>query len=140
MAIQSNQGAVLNNPFPLALNAARHADAVTAINALNYANLWAAAGTQTNVGTMRVDFQGLTGTGQANLQLQVNGVGGHTTVACILINPTAQAVAPMAGNAARVAAQQAEVRRVAVAAFMNSLQNFEQGNPRIWLVTGNPSS
>lgn len=140
MAIQSNQHAVLHNPFPFPLNNTRHDDAVAAINALGYQNLWAGAGTQTSVGTMRVDFQGLTGAGQANLQLQVNGVGGHTTVACILIEPGARSVAPVVGNAARVNAQQAEIRRVAVAAFMNSLQNFEAGTPHVWRVSGSPSS
>ncbi|WP_224363974.1 hypothetical protein [Hyalangium versicolor] len=140
MAIQTNAGAVLNNPFPFPLPPATHVDAVAAINALSYANLWAAPGTQTIVGTMRVDCQGHTGTGQANLQLQVNGARGHTTVACILIDATAQSVAPRPNNATRVTAQQAEIRRVAVAAFMNSLQDFELGNPRIWRVTGTPSS
>jgi hypothetical protein len=140
MAIQKNQGAQLPNAFPNALTNARHTDAVNAINALDYADLWGAPGTKTSRGTMRVDLQGYTTTGEANLQLQVNGVNGNSSVAGILISPSAQSAVPNRTNGAQVAAQQAEIRRVAVSAFMDSLNNFEQGNPRFWRVTGTPSS
>ncbi len=127
------------NPFPFPLGAARHNNAVAAINSLVYAHLWAGAGTQVTVGNVRIDVQGTTGAGQNNLQIQINGVPSPSTIATVLINPTAVALLPPA-NAVRVAAQETEILRRSKSAFFDSLNDFEQNNPHIWRVTGNPSS
>jgi hypothetical protein len=137
MALQKAQGAVMPGPFPGG-GAGIHADAVTAINLLTYgAGLWGGAGQLTNTAQVRLDLQGYTGVGQMNLQLQVNGVGAPSTLATVLVANTVQAVLP---PSPRSVPQQTEIVRVIKGALFDSLQNFEAANPRIWTITGNPSS
>lgn len=144
MAIQNQQAGVMAGPYvprrgqPGAADV--HADAVAAVNALAYGELWRqpANNPLTDTPNVRMDLQGYTAAGQMNLQLQVNGVRGvPSTVAAILVANTVMAVPP---PSPRSVPQQTEIVRVIKAAFMNSLQNYEQGNPRVWTVTGTPSS
>ena len=136
MAIQTQQGNVMPGAYPGG-GGALHTDAVTAINSLSYAGLWGGAGTLTNTQRARVDLQGYTGTGQMNLQVQVNGVGAPSTMATALVADTAQAVLP---PSPRSVPQQTEIVRVIKSALFNSLDDFENGTPHIWTVTGTPSS
>lgn len=80
---------VQNGPIPnyyTGLNAARRTAAQNVIAQLQYADLWRGAGTLYTNDLMRIDMQGLIpahgGTpAQSNIQVQVNGVTGHSTVA-----------------------------------------------------------
>ncbi|PMR68296.1 hypothetical protein [Halomonas heilongjiangensis] len=67
------------------MNQNQHADAVAAINSLTDTAIWRGAGTIINQGTVRIDVQGYTGAGDLNLQAQINGVSGNSTVAAILV-------------------------------------------------------
>ena len=67
------------------MNQNQHSDAVTAINSLIDTAIWRGAGTIINHGTVRIDVQGYTGAGDLNLQAQINGVNGNSTVAAILV-------------------------------------------------------
>ncbi len=136
MAIQNQQGAAMPNPYPHP-SAANHNDAVTAINALEYHHLWRGPGTAIRSGTVRIDLQGYTTAGQMNLQVQINGVGAPSTVATVLVAATCQALPP---PSQRGGPQQIEIVRVIKSALFNSLHDFEQANPHIWLVSGTPSS
>lgn len=69
-----------------------------AIGAIDYAGIWGGAGTigQDPQHIMRVDMQG-TIPGPPivkNLQVQINGIGGHTTVALALISSTLMTADP----------------------------------------------
>jgi hypothetical protein len=136
MPIQSNQGGVMPGPFPGG-GAAIHADAVVVINALTYDHLWGGAGTLVNAPRARLDLQGYTGNGSMNLQVQVNGVAAPSTMATALVAPTCIALPP---PSPRRIPQQTEIHRVVKSALFDSLNDFEQGNPHIWNVTGQPSS
>jgi hypothetical protein len=124
------------NPFPGG-GAAIHNGAVAAINALVYAGLWGGAGALTNGVTARLDLQGYTATGHMNLQVQVNGVGAPSTMATALVAPTVTAVPP---PSPRSIPQQTEIVRKVKSALFDSLNDFENGVPHIYNVTGVPSS
>jgi hypothetical protein len=136
-AINPNQAAVMPGPYPAGTGGGIHADAVTAINSLDYGMLWGGAGTLTNTTRARLDMQGYTAAGQMNLQVQVNGVAAPSTIATVLVSPTVAAVLP---PSPRSVPQQTEITRKVKAALFSSLNDFEQGAPHIWAVTGTPSS
>ena len=136
MAIQTQQAAVMPGAYQGG-SKALHNDAVSAINQLEYGELWGNAGTLVTVGQARLDMQGYTGTGQMNLQVQVNGVGAPSTMATVLVADTVQAVPP---PSTRSVPQQTEIVRVIKSALFNSLNDFENASPHIWTVTGTPSS
>lgn len=136
MPIQNQPAAAMPAPFTGG-GAAIHVDAVAAVNALTYANLWGGPGLLTNSPRARLDLQGYTGAGEMNLQVQVNGIGAPSTMATVLVAPTVRALLP---PNPRSSAQQTEVVRVVKSALFNSLNDFEHANARIWTVTGTPSS
>ena len=136
MPIAIAQGGVMPGPFPLH-GGQQYADASACIHALSYADVWGAVGLIASIGTARLDLQGYTATGQANLQIQRNGVGAPSTMSTVLVDATAQSVA---APGARRNAQQAEVERKVKAALFRSLDAWEQLAPFIWQVTGAPSS
>ncbi|MCE8034447.1 MAG: hypothetical protein LPK20_13240 [Halomonas sp.] len=70
------------------MNQTQHGDAVTAINSLTDTAIWRGAGTIISQGTVRIDVQGYTSDGDLNLQVQINGVSGNSTVAAILVAPS----------------------------------------------------
>ncbi|PXX99260.1 hypothetical protein [Halomonas sp. LBP4] len=70
------------------MNQSQHGDAVADINSLADTAIWRGAGTIINQGTVRIDVQGYTGAGDLNLQAQINGVNGNSTVAAILVAPS----------------------------------------------------
>lgn len=136
MAIQTAPDGAMPNPFPGA-HAGIHTDAVTVINSLVYANLWGAPGTKQNRPNARLDLQGYTAAGQMNLQVQVNNVGPPSTIATVLVDPTVIAVLP---PSPRSLPQQTEIVRKIKSALFDSLNAFETGFPRIWMVTGTPAN
>lgn len=136
MPITIAAGGLMPGAFPGG-HGAIHADAVSCINQLVYGGLWGAAGNLINETTTRLDLQGYTGTGQMNLQVQVNGVGHPGTIATVLVANTVVAVLP---PSPRSVPQQTEIVRKIKSALFNSLLAFETGPPTIWNVTGVPSS
>ena len=85
--LQVQQQGLIPNAFGVMHPNQQH-DAMHAIDAIDFADVWRGAGTIANVGTVRVDVQGRTGGGQQNLQAQINGIQGHSTVAAVLIADT----------------------------------------------------
>lgn len=67
------------------MNANQQNAAMHAIDAIDFADVWRGAGTIVNQGGVRVDVQGRTGSQQQNLQVQINGVQGNSTVSTALI-------------------------------------------------------
>ena len=108
------------------MNANQEHDARLAINAIDFADVWRGAGTIVNQGLVRVDVQGRTGAGEQNLQVQINGVNGNSTVAAALI---AESVQDASIEAQRVYA----VRKIKDALFSSMNDNH------IYRVTGTPT-
>jgi hypothetical protein len=136
MPVNSNRGGIMPNSAPqFGSGAAQHSDAVQAINQLTYAALW--SGPQMNpisqTTWVRIDVQNAPGGGAQNLQAQLNGLRGHSTVATVIIAGNLA----LAGNSIP---RQKEVLRTVKSAFFDSLNDFEQGNPHIWNVGGNFSN
>ncbi|WP_156790439.1 hypothetical protein [Alcanivorax sp. DG881] len=115
----------INNAFGN-MNANQGHDARLAINAIDFADVWRGAGTIVNQGLVRVDVQGRTGAGEQNLQVQINGVNGNSTVAAALI---AESVQDASIEAQRVYA----VRKIKDALFSSMNDNH------IYRVTGTPT-
>jgi hypothetical protein len=136
MPIAIAQGAVMPGASPAHGNAL-YADASACIHALTYPSVWGPVGQIVLIGTTRLDLQGYTGTGQANLQIQRNGVGPPSTMSTVLVDTTAQAI--LAAGPRRNA-QQTEILRNVKAALFRSLDAWELLAPFIWRVTGAPSS
>lgn len=108
------------------MNANQERDARLAINAIDFADVWRGAGTIVNQGLVRVDVQGRTGAGEQNLQVQINGVNGNSTVAAALI---AESVQDASIEAQRVYA----VRKIKDALFSS------MNDSHIYRVTGTPT-
>lgn len=108
------------------MNANQERDARLAINAIDFADVWRGAGTIVNQGLVRLDVQGRTGAGEQNLQVQINGVNGNSTVAAALI---AESVQDASIEAQRVYA----VRKIKDALFSSMNDNH------IYRVTGTPT-
>lgn len=136
MPIAIAAGAVMPGASPGHSNQL-YADASACIHALTYPDVWGPVGLIVSIGTTRLDLQGYTATGQANLQVQRNGVGAPSTMSTVLVATTAQAVG---APGPRSTAQQTEILRKVKAALFASLDAWEGGAPHIWLVTGAPSS
>lgn len=116
-------------PMPNAfgnMNANQQHDAMHAIDAIDFADVWRAAGTIVNEGTVRVDVQGRTGNQQQNLQVQINGVQGNSTVATALV---ADSVGETSIEAQRVYA----LRKIRSALF----SSLNDGH--IYSVSGSPT-
>ncbi len=76
------QGPLINNHYPP--NNAQRSSAQNVIAQIDYAMIWLGAGTLVDNGVMRVDMQGTFNSGgqlYQNLQVQVDGVAGASTVA-----------------------------------------------------------
>ena len=108
------------------MNANQERDARLAINAIDFADVWRGAGTIVNQGLVRLDVQGRTAAGEQNLQVQINGVNGNSTVAAALI---AESVQDASIEAQRVYA----VRKIKDALFSSMNDNH------IYRVTGTPT-
>ena len=115
----------INNAFGN-MNANQERDARLAINAIDFADVWRGAGTIVNQGLVRLDVQGRTAAGEQNLQVQINGVNGNSTVAAALI---AESVQDASIEAQRVYA----VRKIKDALFSSMNDNH------IYRVTGTPT-
>lgn len=127
MPIQSVQGGAI--PNGVVFNAAQRTDAMTAIGLVQLADVWRGGNTIANTQRVRVDSQGNQVNGRANLQAQLNGVNGASTIACVLVD----ASVGMAGGQA-IAAQQLYAIRQIRGALQNSLVNGT-----VYTLTGNPT-
>ena len=108
------------------MNANQERHARLAINAIDFADVWRGAGTIVNQGLVRLDVQGRTAAGEQNLQVQINGVNGNSTVAAALIAESVQ-------NANIEAQRVYAVRKIKDALFSSMNDNH------IYRVTGTPS-
>lgn len=126
MPITVTQGAAI--PNGVVFNAAQGTDARTAIAAVALADVWRGGNTIANTARVRVDSQGNDGNGRANLQAQLNGVGGASTIAHVLVDAS---VGNTAGQAQ--AAQQLYAIRQIRGALQNSLTSG-----CTYYVTGSP--
>lgn len=92
MPLIIQQAQAIPNLYPNApWTPALYKDAKDAIDELQYADLFRGAGQLTAVGKVRVDMQGTftqTGIVWSNIQAQVNGVRGNSTIACVHVNRT----------------------------------------------------
>ncbi|MBQ25512.1 hypothetical protein [Alcanivorax sp.] len=108
------------------MNANQEHDARLAINAIDFADVWRGAGTIVNQGLVRLDVQGRTAAGEQNLQVQINGVNGNSTVAAALIAESVQ-------NANIEAQRVYAVRKIKDALFSS------MNDSHIYRVTGTPT-
>lgn len=108
------------------MNANQERDARLAINAIDFADVWRDAGTIVNQGLVRLDVQGRTAAGEQNLQVQINGVNGNSTVAAALIAESVQ-------DASIKAQQVYAVRKIKDALFSS------MNDSHIYRVTGTPT-
>ena len=127
MPIVSQQGGAINNIG--GLNAARRSDAILAISGVQLADCWRAGVTISNSPLIRVDCQGVDANGQANLQAQINGQNGNSTVAHVLVD---QSVGATGGPRADV--QRLYAIRQIRGALGNSL-----ANGTTYTLTGSPT-
>ena len=94
MPINVIQGAAIPNSATYNANQAR--DARTAIAAVDFNDVWRGGRTIANTALVRVDSQGNDGNGRANLQAQLNGVTGSSTIAHVLVDASVSAVSGQA--------------------------------------------
>ena len=129
MPITVVQGGAI--PNGVVFNAAQRTDALTAIGLVQLADVWRGpqANPIANTVRVRVDSQGNDANGRANLQAQLNGVNGNSTIAHVLVDAT---VGNAAGQAQ--AAQQLYAIRQIRGALQNSLVNGTT-----YTVTGTPT-
>lgn len=90
MPITRTQGAAI--PHIFLPNNAQRESAYQVIAQLEYADLWRGAGQLRTNNVMRVDMQGhIPGAiTQYNIQVQVNGINGHSTVAHAIVSGSLQ--------------------------------------------------
>jgi hypothetical protein len=75
----------MRNSFPRNLNNDQREEVLEAIADLDFNELRGGAGTVVPGQRIRIDRQGQTTNDEQNIQVQVNGVNGHSTVATVLI-------------------------------------------------------
>ncbi|CCY63929.1 putative uncharacterized protein [Clostridium sp. CAG:967] len=88
MPLTITQGNQIPN-FYASINQNMRNDAHNAIGQLQYADLFRGAGTLTNFDRVRVDMQGTfnrNGSTWSNIQVQVNGQNGNSTIAHVELN------------------------------------------------------
>jgi hypothetical protein len=105
-------------------------DAATAIAGIQYNDVWRGAGTISNTDLVRVDNQGTTSNQEVNLQAQLNGVKGKSTIATALVQ---QQVGTTAGNNV---AWQATALQLIQNALTQSLNSLVAGTPAQFEVVG----
>ncbi len=129
MPIVSAQGGAI--PNGVVFNAAQRTDAQTAISQVQLADVWRGpqANPIANTVRVRVDSQGNDANGRANLQAQLNGVNGNSTIAHVLVDATV-------GNAAGQA--QAAQQLYAIRQIRGALQN-SLANGTTYTLTGTPT-
>lgn len=115
------------------------AEATRAIDELQYAQLWGPPGalTPANPTLAVLSLAGYDSSGEMILRITVLNVRGANVLATVKVSPTAQATLT---PGPRRNAQEAEILRVVKSALYQSLGDFRNDDPHIWLVTGTPSS
>jgi len=127
MPINSVQGGPINNAG--VMNAAIRRDAALAIGLVELGKVWRKGKKIANTPLVRVDCQGVDDNGQANLQAQINGQQGNSTIAHVLVD---QSVGETSGS--RADAQKVYATRQIRGALQNSLST---GNT--YTLTGTPT-
>jgi len=127
MPITSVQGGPINNAG--VMNAAIRQDAALAIGQVELEKVWRKGKKIANTPLVRVDCQGVDDNGQANLQAQINGQQGNSTIAHVLVD---QSVGETSGP--RADAQKVYAIRQVRGALQNSLST---GNT--YTLTGTPT-
>ncbi|KPQ20802.1 MULTISPECIES: hypothetical protein [unclassified Halomonas] len=123
--LQVQQGDWIPNRYPK-MTASQQHDAMLAIDAIDFADVWRDSGSISKRGEMRVDVQGRAGSQQQNLQVQLNDIKGNSTVACAL-------VADSVGETSIEAQQVYALRKVKNALF----SSLNDGH--IYSVSGSPT-
>lgn len=127
MPIVVNQGGPI--PNLAVFNNAQRTDANTVFNAMQLADVWRSGVKIADSPTVRLDSQGNDANGRANLQAQLNGVNGASTIAHVLVDASVGGV----GGQAQ-AAQTLYATRQIVGALINSLRSGTT-----YTVTGTPT-
>lgn len=127
--IKNSNGVQISNQAGV-INSNQRADAIRAIQQLQLADIYRAGNTIAIEHTVRIDCQGVNGAGQANLQAQLNGVHGNSTIAHVLVDATVGQV--QAGYAQQ--AQTLYAIRQIKGAFSASLNDRTT-----WVVQGTPT-
>ena len=123
-------GGVMRNT-PGTPNATMRRDAAQAFGEIDYADVWREGETIADEGTVRVDVQGATTNFPGvNLQAQLNGVRGNSTIATALVE---QQVRTSAGNSPVFQDMAVNLIRQALT---QSLASLRAGNPQIFEVRG----
>jgi hypothetical protein len=100
---------------------------------LVFSQLAGGSGTIIDNGVVRIDRQGQTGTGDLNLQVQIDGLSRASTIAAALI-PNQYF------NGVTNPGTMAEVQRVVRSALVQSLDSLRNGHGEIFGLQGNPSN
>ncbi len=113
------QGGVIPNYFG-APSPRQRQDATDAIAQLTFADIWRLPPWRINQGTVRLDIQGVIAGGGRNLQVQINGIAGNSTISGVTVQ----------GNLANAstAARQAYVQRMVRSALVQSLNTANMQN------------
>jgi hypothetical protein len=102
MPIVLQVGPAIPNKAP-PINAAQKEDFYQNVKKLTYAGLWGGAGNIVEGPLTRIDNQGPFMGNGSNIQAQLNGVHGHSTFSCALLDPElGPPNVPNAGNQAYV--------------------------------------
>jgi hypothetical protein len=83
--LHQEQAGKMRNSFPRNLGNVQREEVLEAIGTLDFNHLGGGAGNALRRGMIRIDRQGQTSNDEQNIQVQVNGVNGDSTVATVLI-------------------------------------------------------
>lgn len=131
--LHSDQAGEMRNSFQRNLNNEQREDVREAIDGLDFHELPGGAGTAVRTGRMRIDRQGQTGNNEQNIQVQVNGVNGRSTVATILIPNR------YLNNNLNDHGRAQVINRVRTA-LRRSFFDFIRGNPTVYRLDGHLSN
>lgn len=135
-------GTMRNTPKPSSVTPNQRRAAHNIIGRVDYSDLGGGARSRVeDNGVVRVDRQGTTANGMQNIQVQLNGVTGASTVAAVLV-PEAFLRDSGHGHqaAGRNVARHREVERNVRRALQESLNSYLSNRPAIYMLTGTPSN
>ncbi|URD53706.1 CVNH domain-containing protein [Chroococcidiopsis sp. CCNUC1] len=126
-------GPMRNTPRPLNAQLLRSAEVVIASLRFEHLRGGASSHIVQDVGHIRIDRQGQTANGDQNIQVQVNGLRGDSTIATVLIP------ARYLGNNLNIHSQREVANQVRLA-LRRSLASFRQNRPQIYTLAGRLSN
>jgi len=131
--LHSDPAGEMRNSLEWNLNNEQRQNVTEAIDALDFHELPGGAGTAVRTGQIRIDRQGQTGNNEQNIQVQVNGVNGPSTVATILIPNR------YLNNTLNDHGRAQVINRVRDA-LRRSFRDFIRDNPAVYRLDGHPSN